>query len=188
MHIGSRARRVALLASLTAAMATGLLTAAPLASHASTWIEFSHDCAVIGSDGTTQAVHCADLLGTADGYNVGTDFYGQNEVLCQNIATGAIVECAGIHETVEIAIDSPVSGVWGNSGVCGVRFGHSACGARRVENMTTTDVYTGPGFYTCDFWAISANDSVVLPGSGKTVSGGNIATEPHEHVTDCADN
>ncbi len=149
----------------------------------------SHVCRVLGSDGTTQAVHCADLFSVGHGSAV-----GRNEVYCQNIASRAIVPCKGIVQSVELAVGEggrkPVF-TRSEQGICGAAFQDPACGARRVVSQTAP---TPAGRVACAVWAVSGDgstsnggggfpDAVVLP-SGRGVAGPDIAT-PHHRVSSC---
>jgi hypothetical protein len=134
--------------------------------------EVGHQCSVIGSDSYgNEAVHCAELLVMmVDVASSEIVVLGQNEVFCQN-AANVVVECAGIHETPDIC-RTPTGGCLpGSAGICGLRFGHSSCGVRRVINDTAA-------FYQWNeiwqYWAASINDQVVLPTSGKTVGGTGV--------------
>jgi hypothetical protein len=149
----------------------------------------SHVCRVLGSDGTTQAVHCADLFSLGHGSAV-----GQNEVYCQTIASRAIVQCKGIVQSVELAVgEGGRKPVFSRSeqGICGAAFQDPACGARRVVSQTAP---TPAGRVACAVWAVSGDgstsnggggfpDAVVLP-SGRGVAGPDIAT-PHHLVSSC---
>lgn len=140
--------------------------------------EISHVCAIIGSDLKYQAVHCADLMKGVEGQE--QVYYGRNEVFCQTVG-GTLVACAGIHETTVI-IQSTGLNIQ-ESGVCGARFGHSACGLRRVENYTPGGFATnGPG--ACIVGAESSNDSVVVP-DGNSFGPGSIVVSNRVSV-DCS--
>lgn len=136
---------------------------------------YDHECRVLGTDSYgNQGVACADLY-----YGVGQDsgnpyLVGENEIFCQN-SSGTIVECAGIHETA--ALCDVNDGCFSNSGVCGERFGHSACGVRRVENLEWVE------YVPCwpNAWGDALNTSIVLPQSGLTV-GGTGANEATNHI------
>jgi hypothetical protein len=140
--------------------------------------------AVLGVAFIAEAVACADLIEIPGGL-----YIGQNEILCQhhlpNLAVQT-VRCAGIHETADVSRtgDPNVAGGRADiqaSGVCGVRFGHTACDPDRVVT-STQGFYMFPGIagYTGQIWAASVSDSVVLPDSGKTVPAktASVAT-PH---------
>jgi hypothetical protein len=136
-----------------------------------------HTCKVIGSDGATQGVVCADLFSHPDG--TGTDYYGQNEIVCQTISSGAFRACAGIHETPVIA--NPAGTHSGGQQICGTRFGHSACAAGRDIHVAPTYHSAQTGSFTCSIWAESVRTSIVLPGSLKTVSINVLATPHHNY-------
>jgi hypothetical protein len=204
--LSARTLRRARLASLLAAAASLLalagtatasaapLTPAPGAAGARTaapagGLLLSHVCRVLGSDGTTQAVHCADLFSLGHGSAV-----GQNEVYCQNIASRAVVQCKGIVQSVELAVGEggrkPVF-TRSEQGICGAAFQDPACGTRRVVSQTAP---TPAGRVACAVWAVSGDgstsnggggfpDAVVLP-SGRGVAGPDIAT-PHRLVSSC---
>jgi len=200
--IRRRARLASLLAaaaSLLALAGTATASAAPLTPAASAarartaapsgGLLLSHVCRVLGSDGTTQAVHCADLLSLGHGSAV-----GQNEVYCQNIASHAIVPCTGIVQSVELAVNEggrrPVF-TRPEQGICGAAFDDPACGARRVVSRTAP---APAGRAACVAWTVSGDgstsngggglpDAVVLP-SGRGVVGQPLAT-PHRRVSSC---
>jgi hypothetical protein len=149
----------------------------------------SHVCAEMGSDGTTEAVHCVDLY--SDG---GADYTAANEFECENISTRQAERCADIKESVEVAIHtnepkfSDPTIFAPRSGECGVSIGHSACVAPRTESAFEQDY--GDIATRCTMWAVTGDtaagglaDQVRLPGSGQWVSHGALATA---HVTaDC---
>jgi hypothetical protein len=190
MHLNRHVRRRVLHASVLLAAAAGVLAAVPQAANASlpppSGTLISHVCRVMGSDQDgNSAVHCADLYSVPnlEPPQAGTEWVAENEVFCEHGST--IVQCAGIHETAyeaEAELNLPV----GPEGICGVRFGHDACQAIRVTNTAMDNVLESGGSQTCHIWAVSLNDSVVLPQSGLTVTDphGNIGT-PHQTIA-CA--
>lgn len=153
----------------------GMAGTAPQTIHANdvTLNLFDHQCRVIGSDSDgNQGVACADLYYGDDGSNIWLQ--GDNEIFCQN-STG-IVECAGIHETAALCwIGGPPCDTF--PGVCGARFGHSPCGARRVENAELVE------FAGCspEAWGDALDTAIVLPQSGTPV-GGTGANEATTHI------
>jgi hypothetical protein len=190
---------LAVSASLLALTATVAANAAPLAPAAVAargraaappgGLLLSHVCRVLGSDGTTQAVHCADLFSLGRGSAV-----GQNEVYCQNLASLAIVQCKGVVQSVELAVHEgrpkPVF-TRPERGICGAAFEAAACGARRVVSRTAP---TPAGPASCQVWTVSGDgstsnggggfpDSVVLP-SGRGVTAPDIET-PRHRVSSC---
>lgn len=134
-----------------------------------------HACLASARDSLgNRAVHCADFYWTGHPDGIYYDAFAQNQVFCQN-SQDQVVQCAGIHETI---------GVYGSggtiprpsSGVCGRRFGHSACPSGRVVNRSgSVRSATVPN----EYWGSSTNVSVVLPGSGRTVTLPNKATIDH---------
>ena len=158
----SKWRRVLAAALSVLGLTVGLLTvtASPAAA-----ILYYHNCAVLGTDSYgNQGVHCVNLY-------VDSDYVqASNEVLCQN--AGTVVECAGIHENPGTCANFLTSCAYAGQGICGVRFGHSACGVRRV--VTLAPALTEYCQYA--YWAITANTSIVLPQSGTTVSGSLAGT------------
>lgn len=116
-----------------------------------------HDCQVIGTSGGYQGVHCVDQY-WGDG-----QFQVANVVLCQTTG-GTLVECAGIHEQPGTCANYLADCVYAPQGICGVRFGHSACDVRRVVNWAPA-IDTRCGYR---HWG-NTLDSVVLP-NGVTVS------------------
>lgn len=195
---GSRAAAVLLLCGLAAA-AGGTASAAPSplpALQPAANREIDHTCKLMGTDQQNasdadynEAVHCADLIEIPDSSGSGGLYYGQNEILCEHHGADLVVQtvrCAGIHETADVSRTDDPNVAGGRediqaSGICGVRFGHSACSAGRVVT-STQGFYMFPGVtgYTGEVWAASVSDSVVLPDSGKTVPAKttNVAT-PH---------
>jgi hypothetical protein len=189
MHFRSHVRARVLRTGLPLAMALSVMAIAPMAASASSApagaTTIFHVCQEIGTaDGATEAVHCADLLSVQGSGFV--RYIAQNEVFCENLANGETVQCAGIHEEPAIgAEEDPLAGGlvrYGPSGICGVRFGHSACSSGRVINSTDVaeDFDAEPGSGPCNVWAASVSDSVVLPGSGKVVSDANNVATPHD--------
>jgi hypothetical protein len=184
--LAAAAGLLALSATATASAATTAPAApAQLAAPAAGAL-LSHVCKVMGSDRTTQAVHCADLIELAGGSAV-----GQNEVYCQNIASHAIVQCKGIAESVELAVSRgrPRSTFTASqNGICGTAFeGRAPCGVRRVVNRTGA---TPGGPAGCVVWSVSGDvsqntrgggntpDAVVLP-SGHGVSAPDVESARH---------
>lgn len=194
MHFRRRAQLFITTAMLLGAGMSGIAagpagastTVVPFAAspQANGTIEIFHTCKVIGSAVQgIEAVHCADLFRTQESTSFSSASYtAENEVLCQTTG-GTLVECAGIHEQPETAllettnIHPQLLVLKGSLGVCGVRFGHSACGVRRVINAAPSFQIESLGG-SCNVWAVSAGDSVVLPKSGVTVTAPNLAT-PH---------
>jgi hypothetical protein len=173
-------------ATANAAALTSAASAARARPAAAPATLLSHVCRVLGSDGTTQAVHCADLFSLGHGSAV-----GQNEVYCQNIASHAIVQCKGIAESVELAVSRgrPRSTFTASqNGICGTAFeGRAPCGVRRVVNRTGA---TPRGPAGCVAWSVSGDvsqntrgggntpDAVVLP-SGHGVSAPDVESARH---------
>lgn len=157
-------RRVVLAFLAACGLTLGLLTVTTAPAAAA-----FHDCKQIGAADQygNYASMCVDLYTDIDG-----DFaYGSNDISCW--APGnkpLLVECAGIHEQPGTCSGYLTTCNYGVAGVCGVRFGHSACGIRRVVNYAP-DILIACGY---DYWAITIGTSVVLPQSGKTVSGGLV--------------
>jgi hypothetical protein len=143
--------------------------------------ELGHHCVVIGSDGSgNEAVHCAELMVLGEGSGL-IYIWGQNEVYCQN--SSGVVECAGIQENPSVCTNPNSICQSGPEGICGVRFGHSACGKRRVVNSTAGE-FQQLSTFSFEYWAGSINDLVVLPTSGKTVGGtGTNVASSHYYVT-----
>jgi hypothetical protein len=181
MQISRRVRRGAARMALLLVTAAGVLGTSALAANATVVpggsTEIFHTCKVIGSDGTTQGVVCADLFSHPDG--VGTNYYAQNEVVCQTISSGAFRACAGIHEAP--VIGNPAGTHSGGQQICGTRFGHSACAAGRTIHVAPVHHSAQTGKFTCNIWAESVYTSIVLPGSLKTVSIKVLATPHHPY-------
>jgi hypothetical protein len=202
MQIGTRIRHAAVLACALVAMSAGLLVAATSAASASVdppdSTNIFHTCTGIGNDGTNRGVVCADLWSEPDGD--GTQYFGQNEVYCQNLKSRGYVTCSGIHETPAIGREfctdelgslcpppSNETTFGGGQQICGTVFGHSACAAREtvhVANPFTFEFFARPGPDTCSFHGESVRTSIRLP-SGKNVSIEVLATP--EHVVSCDD-
>jgi hypothetical protein len=92
-----------------------------------------HHCEEIISDGLSdyEGVHCANLW--MEGTNKA---WGENEILCQDFK-GNLKECQGIVETPGICkVGSACT--YGGQGICGEKWDHSACGLRRVKNVSPT--------------------------------------------------
>jgi hypothetical protein len=184
MQISRRARSGAARVAFLLVFVAGVLGTSTLAANAGVVppgsTKIFHSCKAIGSDGTTQGVVCADLYSHPDG--AGTDYYGQNEVACQTISSGALKECAGIHETP--VIGNPVGTHSGGEQVCGTRFGHSKCAVGRDIHVAPVYHSAQTGSFTCSIWAESVRTSIVLPGSAKTVSINVLATPHHNYHCD----
>jgi hypothetical protein len=95
--VSRRLRCAAVLASALLAALVGLLSATAPAASASvdppTSTRYFHTCIGIGDDGTSRAVVCADLWSFP--FHTGTEFFGQNEVYCQNLVSRDYVQCHG---------------------------------------------------------------------------------------------
>ncbi|GLY06820.1 MULTISPECIES: hypothetical protein [Actinoplanes] len=156
----------ALLTTLGLSAALISTTAGP----ASAATQINHKCAVIGTDQYgNQGVHCVNL-----NYE-GGQAWSTNEVFCQS-SGGVILECAGIHETPGLCNIASSACSYSPEGICGVRFGHSACGARRVVNSSPRAAFR----CGVEYWGITIGTSIVLPRSGDTVGGGLVGT--HDYV------
>jgi hypothetical protein len=171
MRHASLVAAVAGLLALVAMATAGAASAAPTTPAAPAQLAapaagtlLSHVCKVMGSDGKTQAVHCADLFALANGGAV-----GQNEVYCQTIANRAIVQCKGIAESVELAVSRGrprVTFTASENGICGTAFqGRAPCGVRRVVNRTGA---TPGGPAGCVVWSVSGDVSMNTRGGGNT--------------------
>ena len=201
LPVSHRLRRVVALAGTLLAILAGVLSSTTVAANASvdppSSTQIFHQCTGIGDDGTNRAVVCADLWSFPNGPF--TQYFGQNEVYCQNLSSRGYVQCAGIHETPAIGADyrAPVDGLLtddeftfgGGEQICGTVFGHSACAARETVHVALEDdTFVAPSgdvnVIECEFWGESVRTSVLLPGSGKTVSINVLAT-PHLTRSDC---
>ncbi|MBO0808656.1 MAG: hypothetical protein J2P32_10195 [Actinobacteria bacterium] len=200
MSITRRARAAALAGALLAASA-GVLSASTLAADASVGPPnstlLSHHCVGLGNDGTTRGVACADLLSVPDGSH--TEYFGRNEVYCQNLRTRAYARCAGITETPAIGGDyfSFVNGIRnddnftfsGGQQECGAILHHSACAVGEtvhvaVENGSFLAPSGDPNVVSCSFHGESVRTSVRLPGSLKSVGIHVLASASH-NVPNC---
>jgi hypothetical protein len=164
-------KRIAVLFGLALLLLAG--SASPAAAADSHLIE--HKCAVIKTVGTHQAVHCANL------WQFDSDVsWGQNEIICQT-TSGVLEACLGIKEIPGVC--HSVNGCsYGGQGVCGVYFGHSACGLRRVINDSP---FAGGGCGTVR--GRSIDTVVVLPtgGTGTKVGGVGTSIETGKHYQAC---
>ena len=121
-------------------------------------------------------MHCADVwFKFVD--TISNEVWSGNEVFCQNLA-GALENCPSIQEKVQLT--SPQHTTLTQSGTCGTRLGHSACGVRRVENVTA-GVDLDPFLTTMCTYRAVATDTVTT-NDGGTVQG--IITTP-AFTTNC---
>lgn len=182
--------RQARLSALAAAAASLLALTAPATASAAPRIPaagslLSHVCQVLGSDGTTRAVHCADLISLGHGSAV-----GQNELYCQTIASGAIVPCLGMWESVELAVQagrSPVAFTRSQSAMCGKALNRPRCATGRVIHRTAP---TAAGPARCAVWTVTGDssksgrgggnlpDAIILP-SGHAAFASDLETPRH---------
>ena len=155
--------RIAALVLCLMTVVAGTATATPQGVSLSL---FSHVCKVIGSDQyDNEGVACADLYvgqsGTAEYLKA------ENEIFCQD-ASNKIVDCGGIQETVDTCFNDGSGCPDSKSGTCGTIWGHSDCGARRVENYSY--LYRFDPCYP-DGWADALDTDILLPRSGKEIGG-----------------
>jgi hypothetical protein len=126
----------------------------------------THSCDEIGRSGDYRAVHCADL------YFYDSDVaWGEGEVMCLQISTGAYKSCSGIQVRVGVCAGSKCS--YGSQGVCGVAYaGHSACPSPRLYYDKSPTV-AGCNLSTKG----RIIDTVVVLPNGKTLGGVGTSTE-----------
>jgi hypothetical protein len=184
MQMSHRVRRGAMWIAVLLVASVGTLSAGALSANATVVppgsTEIFHTCRslVSHSNSKYRAVVCADLFSHPDGK--GTDYYGQNEIVCLNISSGHQYPCAGVHETPVIATPAGTHG--GGQQICGQRFGHSACAATKRSLHVSPRYHSAQsGPYTCSIWAESVRTSIVLPGVPATVSVGVLATPHHTY-------
>lgn len=139
-----------------------------------------HTCNVLGGDGSTEGVHCADLAFVQNA--TGWDIWAVGQALCQPSGGGTEKQCAGIRQnTVLFDLLGPLASSQHNCG----RFGGSACPATvRFQNASGHFQLAVPAAGKCvEIWAAMINDEIVLPVSAKTVGPGpNVAST---HVQFC---
>jgi hypothetical protein len=140
-----------------------------------------HACNVLGGDGSTQGVHCADLAFVTN--STGWEMWGVGEALCQTISGGVEKQCAGIRQNV--GLYNPSGQLAGAQHNCG-RFGGSACPATvRFQNSSGHATLPFPPAGFCyEIWAAMTNEQIVLPVSARTVGPSpNVGTAHFDFCT-----
>lgn len=149
-----------------------------------------HACRVLGNDGTTQAVECADLYALND--EVGdpgvTVVSPMIEAYCQTISSGFLVQCANVDVSFELAA-APHSVSAHFTDQCGHSNGScDAFGQGDTRNYQLGSFFQapaacqGPGTGN-EFWAVAlAGGTIELPGSDKTVSSSSNLASQHAIV------
>lgn len=128
--------------------------------------EVGHVCNVLGSDGSTEGVHCANLAYVTNDTDTGWVIWPVGEALCQTVSDHVEKQCAGIRQNPGL-FDSgaQINSLQRNCG----RFGGAACPATTRFKMSGNHFaldFPSPG--TCiDLWATMVNDAIVLPVSAK---------------------
>jgi hypothetical protein len=148
-----------------------------------------HACRVLGNDGTTQAVECADLYAESDeaGDPGVTIVSPMIEGYCQTISTGFLVQCANVDVSFEAATPQAVSAHF--TDVCGHSNGPcDAFGQGDTRNYQLGGFFQapadchGPGSGN-EFWAVAlAGATIQLPGSDKKVSSNSNLASQHAIV------
>jgi hypothetical protein len=154
---------------------------------------FSHVCNVIGTDGVTEAVHCADLgVVWVKDSSLGLDgaiIQAEGETVCQPAGGGAPKPCAGIIQNTGL-YDKPGDGPYSiYRQACGY-WGDAPCpsSARYYGNTGPDDAYVArPPAGKCvavNYWAALTSDWVMLPssGSGTIVTGGSATNVASKHL------
>lgn len=130
--------------------------------------EVGHVCNVLGNDGSTEGVHCADLAYVSNATNTGWMIWPIGEALCQTVSDHVEKQCAGIHQNPGL-FDSgaQINSLPRNCG----RFGGAACPATTRFKMSGNHFELDfPESGECiDLWASMPEDKIVLPVSAKTV-------------------
>lgn len=132
-----------------------------------------HTCNVLGGDGSTEGVHCADLAFVQNA--TGWEMWGVGQALCQT-SGGTEKQCAGIRQNA--GLFNPGGQLAGAQHNCG-RFGGSACPATvRFQNSSGHfQLPVPPAGFCVEIWAAMIDDEIVLPVSAKTVGPGpNVAS------------
>ncbi|MEU8814783.1 hypothetical protein [Actinoplanes sp. NPDC048796] len=157
------------LAALTILLGAFLVSAQPAAAA-------GHRCAVIGTSGVYQGVHCIDV------YRDGPFAASDNSVYCQKVQNGVttIVACKSLREQPGTCSNAYAQCAYSGRGECGSA-GHSPCRAAKIVNSSPV-IALKCGY---DYWGITANTYIVLP-NGVPTSTASIAT-PHFAVgnTNC---
>jgi hypothetical protein len=148
-----------------------------------------HACRVLGNDGTTQAVECADVYADSDEAGApGEAFVSPMiEGYCQTISTGFLVQCANVDIPFELATPKAVSAQF--TDVCGHSNGScDAFGQGDTRNYAMGNFFQapaacqGPGSQN-EFWTVAqAGGTIELPGSDKKVSSSSNLASPHAIV------
>jgi hypothetical protein len=184
-------RRASAVALAGVVVAIGTVTSASAAalpilhSSSSTTGQEAHQCQVIGNDGTTQAVVCADILTGVYDADSGEGSYARDQVeaYCQTISTGAVVQCADVLVTYGLnsaANDSAYPDI--SSDVeCGHAYGACSTGRNVWSNVTYDYPWSKWTSSNCDsnvngessVWSViyGGNDTIIeLPKSDKSVA------------------
>jgi len=155
---------------------------------------FSHNCRVLGGDGMTEAVFCADLatmwefnLSVPDLYVL--DLTEKAEVFCQPVGGGTAHQCAGIKVTAGLYANSSATELVDHiAAVCGAYYGQPPCPASGrfiISRLGWEEpTFLGPTSHGCeeflyatDYWVSVTSTVVRLPGSGTFVqSPPNVAS------------
>lgn len=129
----------------------------------------AHSCTVIGSDGTTEGVVCIDILTGIYDSNSGEGTYARSqiELLCQNISSGATVQCADAVGTWGV-YDAAGDGTSDNA-ECGHSYGACSTGRNYYKGNTIDYPWSEWSDSNCDTNVSAASDAwAVAYGSGDT--------------------
>jgi hypothetical protein len=152
---------------------------------------------VVGSDGTIQAIECADIFVEGPGSVNGTNplsAFPVESVICKDITSGDPVQCANVSMTFELAegngdVTAPFTYTCGHSaGPCdsGDQLDTAGDLVNRNQDWGNGAVLppgTGDGIGSAtEIWAVDTACVIQLPGTGKKVTcSGNFGT-PHALV------
>jgi hypothetical protein len=178
--------RAAIFAALLSGLIlfTSILAVAPARASASSNM---HVCEGIGSDGTTDANICTDLVVQSLGGNR-YEAYAQTEAYCVLRSNGAYTQCADIgafNETIKsnssgtaVASDGPFG--------CSAADGASACSSGGRNYLFGDTAIYGTGCMV-NVWALTKGGGLTgieLPSGQWEWQRGNLAT-PHVNVGNC---
>lgn len=170
MQVRHNIRRAAGSIALILATSAGLVTSGALASGAQAATPTFHNCAVMGTSGGNQAVHCADIFTSQD-----DSIWVRNELYCQRAAAPhQLVACHGIIE--QLAYGGPGFTHGFAVGSCGAIANKAGCGAVKALHEAVIGELNLNSSRTCTRWGESVRDSIEMPGSTTTYSSNVIAT------------
>lgn len=138
-----------------------------------------HACRVLGGDGNSYGVECADLYATSPAAGF-VDVFAAADGYCQSVANGSYPECANVS-----VLFSSHNGAGDNfaatDGVCGHSNGPCVSGGRDSFiglGYSVVEGCAGAGTYN-EWWTVDQTGSTVeLPGSDHTTtSTSNLASQ-----------